>query len=109
MSPEEERGQRPPPGDPARQCPSCPHELTEDPHDLVAGVLVRHTSHLALATVRFATADRRRVESLLLLPDLRQPPLGVQKMIKARHQEQHDPAGEQEAADDRDRERLHEL
>lgn len=32
------------------------HELVEDPGDLVAGFLVRHTSHLGLATVHFAAA-----------------------------------------------------
>ncbi|MCG6986597.1 MAG: DUF2127 domain-containing protein [Gemmatimonadetes bacterium] len=30
------------------------HELAEDPGDLVAGFLVRHTRHLGLATIHFA-------------------------------------------------------
>ena len=32
------------------------HELAEDPRDLVAGFLVRHTEHLGVATVHFAAA-----------------------------------------------------
>ena len=32
------------------------HELTEDPHDLVAGWVLRYTRHIGVATVHFAAA-----------------------------------------------------